>query len=171
MKKFEEIGLTFCKPVNKEGNDKIKTVLYSINDVVYNYAKKYADPSTCYLIIKDLTTLGVELKNTECTAKVLPKKNEVLAYLRDAIIKLKAYASSNPLSEADIPQVQATTKYFLSQYLKAKEENTLTDDKIIIMLQEHKRIKDNMVTPLELEISSFSKIPEELIGFLSKKYV
>ncbi len=171
MEKFENLGLTFLRPVAKEGNDSIKTALYDTNNLVYKYGKQFCDPTTCKDVINNLTRIGVDLKNHEATQRCEPKKREVLTYLRTVITSLKSYLAQHPtLTQADKEDVWKTVRYYTAQYVKAK--GALTPHQMIDFLEEYNRIWYNQVQffPNEWNLTQFKAIPEELLKRLNHKY-
>ncbi len=75
------------------------------------------------------------------------------------------------MTDDDIKQVQKTLKFQLSQYLKAKEANTLD---VLKMLKENKQIWDEMYSPCpnhdQIKTSDYVKMQEELMILLTDSY-
>ncbi len=101
LKKFEEIGLTFIRPQNKQGTDSIKTALYDANDVVYHYKGMFASPLAAQRVLDRITKIGKDMSQSVPSDKAVLKYNEVINALRQMVVALRAYIKEHPVLEAD----------------------------------------------------------------------
>ncbi len=172
MKKGQDIGLEIIKTENREGSTVIRGIHEKINEVLYPCKYRYISPTMAQRILNKLIELGKVLNDTEVNDKAKAKKEELLEATRDRVKSLKAYAKSyTEMTDSDIPQVQATLKYQLAQYLKAKEDGTLDVQKL---LRGNKEVWDEMYSPCpnhgRVQTSDFVKMQDELITMLTNTY-
>lgn len=167
------------KPIsctNREGSDKIKDIHYQINDIIFQWGYKYMTPIDAHFVYNQLCELGKQLKDLEVPDRAQAKKDEILIKLRGICTNLKTYHDTYRLgSQEDVQQAMSTTKYLVSTYLKDRQNKALTPQRIVELLEEHKRIRTNMLQPLSqlYNVSyntSFTNMPEELINTLRCMY-
>lgn len=175
LKLIEIVG----KPItcsNREGTEKIKDIHYKINDIIFHWNYRYISPEDARQIYAELCEYGKALKDLETPDKAKPKQNEILTKLRGICQNLKVYAETYVLGTSeDLNHVNATTRFLLSEYLKARNNNELTPQKILELLEDHKRIRTNMIEPLSKKYNmsfnqAFTNLPEELIDTLRSRY-
>ncbi len=172
MKKGQEIGLEVIKTENREGSTVIRGIHEKINEVLYPCKYRYISPSMTQRILNKLIELGKQLNDAEINDKAKAKKEELLEATRERVKSLKEYAKTYPeMTDSDISQVQATLKFQLAQYLKAKGDGGLDVQKL---LRENKQIWDEMYLPCpshdRVQTTDFVKMQDELINMLTKTY-
>jgi hypothetical protein len=148
MIKYEELNIKPISTENKKGTDKIKDIHYKINELLYFYSKKYADPTTAQDIINDITLHANQLKELPDN----PKRDEILNKLRDMVKSLIHYKKSfkwenNPNT---VDAIQRTLNYAIRNYVALKEKNLNSNElyyNILYLILENHRIYYNILKP------------------------
>lgn len=172
LPKYESLGFTPIKPVAKESNDSIKKALYAANDIIFKYRFRLADPHTANLVLSDIINIGKELADADCTQRCLAKKNEVLQSLRSIVKNVDLFLRDHPvITKDDYNDIWRSTRYFLSQYIKAKP-NIKTGEDVIKWLEWWKELYDGQVWAIKKEynLREFNVTGEELVKILKNIY-
>lgn len=172
LKKFEEIGLSFIKPQNKEGNDAIKTALYEANDIVYHYKGMYASPLAVQRVLAKITKIGKDLSQFVPQGKAIAKYNEVINALRQMVVGLRAYLKEHPALEPDDWNcVSKTMNYWLQLYIKAKQTIN-TGEEALRWLGEWQEIAEDYLKPYNdrFNLKNFYDAGPELLSIVKKIY-
>lgn len=170
MKKGTELGVKPLKCENKEGTDKLKAVHFKINDILYNNAGKWIDPTLAETLYTDLCALGVELDELDVPERARAKKKELLSKLRPICVTLKDYRKQ-PLTANDLPQMQATLNYFIHVYIEAKKNDNIKPEEVLAMLIESRRLYNAFLPFVEqLKTDTFIKINGELVRWFDAKF-
>lgn len=177
MKKGKDL-MQFIKTTAKISSEKLSDFQHEANDLIYKNNLSFISPATASTLYDKFVSLGQELKDLQVTDKQNPKKQEILAGLRDNCRNLKIYKSAK-LSVSDVPDCQAQMKYQLYKYLEAKRNNTITLSLAFEFLKANKDIYDNMVLPLlaiapdsisTREVKNFTDINHELLTIIYNRY-
>lgn len=175
MVQGSSLGLECIKTENKEGNEEIKTLHYKINDILYKHNKQYISDVTARRISKELTQLGVELKNCTVKGKEELKQKEILQALRTIVKNLNGYADDFSWDDVDLAPIQSTVNYCVAQYVKMKKESELGEVQILRLLNRQKEVIEDFLKPSDevlkdLNIIQFKKMNEELLKMLADRY-
>lgn len=170
MKKGTELGIRPIKCENKSGTDKLKAIHFRINEILYNNAGKWIDPTLANAIYTDLCALGVELDELDVPETARPKKKELLGKLRPICVTLKDYRKL-PLTPNDLPQMQAALNFFIHLFIEAKKNDNIKPEEVLAMLVESRRLWDAFC-PFEqhLKTDHFIKANGELLRWFESKY-
>lgn len=170
LKKFEEIGLSFIKPQNKEGNDAIKTALYAANDIVYHYKGMFASPLAAQRVLTKITKIGKDLSQFVPQGKAIAKYNEVINALRQMVVGLRAYLKEHPALEPDDWNcVSKTMNYWLQLYIKAKQTIN-TGEEALRWLGEWQEIAEDYLKPYnnKYNLKNFYDAGQELLAIVKR---
>lgn len=134
MKNLKELNISIIKCETKEGNDKIKTLHHSANEIIYKYQFQYITKKLAEKIQLELTNIGTELATVETEGNASRKKEEILSQLRNYIRILKRY-------EPTTDRREQVLKRFVSDYIRrTKEGDTLSVDEVIDLLKRQKEL-------------------------------
>lgn len=170
MKKGSELGISPIKCEAKEGTDKLKTLHFQINDILYKNKGKYIDQKLAYSLYTDLCALGVQLDELEVPERARAKKKELLGKLRSICMTLKDYRKQ-PQTMEDVPQMQKAFGFFVHCYIEAKKNDNIKPEEVLGMLVESRRLYDAFLPFSEhLELATFIKVNGELLRWFESKY-
>lgn len=169
MKNGEEIGFKFIKTKATATTDKLKTIQYEVNQIVYDNNKRYISPTMGERLKKQLVEYGKSLKELNVGEKYKAKKDEMLDQLRTLCKQLNEYIKTFQWEKMDAAQVERTMKYQLREYLKNKETLNVED-----YLQRNLEIWEEMYLPCPfssaIDVSKFVSMQEELQERYCRKY-
>lgn len=163
MRTFAEIGVNVIKCQNRQTCDRLKEIQYKINAILYPLPKRVASKRAICRLREQLITYGKELSAISCPNIAEPKRQEIIAIIREMCRNLGAQLKN----EMDISQDEANRvfRYQVSQYIK-KRSSTMTDNDIIMMLEQNKELAEDYPNPT----SKFLDMQNELLEELNKKY-
>ena len=178
MKRINEIGVSIIKDMeHKAGNAKMTAMLYKINDIIYPAQTKYALPEIVKQTLNQLTTLGVECKDIQCSERYHPKKEEILKCLRERCLALKNYLSNYDADEQEEKvAIEKTMRYQLSVSIKAKEDfknNQSCIDTVLRQLDSNRKVYQMFVKKIStyaINIKQFERVQDELIDIVACEY-
>lgn len=147
MMKYEDLAVKPIHTENKEGNDRLRTLHFQINEVLYFYSKKYADPTSTQELIDKLTNLGQIIKGLPNSHS--KKQNEILDKMREIVKSLIKYKKEFNWSTDDKEKIENTINYTLYTYLtdKKNNNNVVSFEQNVKYLKETNRIISNMIKP------------------------
>lgn len=171
MKNLKELNISVIKTQTKEGNDKIKTLHHSANEIIYKYQFQYITKKLAEKIQLELTNIGTELATVETEGNATRKKEEILSQLRNYIRILKRY-------EPTTDRREQVLKRFVSDYIRrTKEGDSLSVDEVIDLLKRQKELvvdyADYNLTDTGMAFKvpqSFAKLNAELTDNLKKSF-
>lgn len=181
MIKYEELGVKPIITENKQGSDNIRDIHIKINKILYFYAKKYADNLTAQEIINNLTIYANQLKQLPNNKK----KDEIIDKLRIIVKSLIIFKNNfkwNNINET-IVALQSTINYSLYIWVKFKKEHpnkNYTNNDILTIAEENKRIFFNMIKPFlelfpnnknNLKLNQFISLQNELLNILNNNLI
>lgn len=123
----------------KEGNAKIQSLHYQINDILYKYSWRYIAPATANRLYSELGQLGKQLSEIDVTDRVKAKQEEILDNLRSILVALRSYAKTYTWIADDERQVTASLRCYLSRYLKDRDNLDVVD-----CLKDNKQLWEEM---------------------------
>lgn len=178
MKRINEIGVSIIKNMeHKAGNAKMTAMLYKINDILYPAQTKYALPEIVKQTLNQLTKLGVECKDIQCSERYHPKKEEILKCLRERCLALKNYLSNYDADEQEEKvAIEKTMRYQLSISIKAKEDFKSHKNGIDTLLRQldcnrkvYQMFADKIIA-YAIDIRQFERVQDELIDIVVCEY-
>ena len=172
MKKFNEInGITDIEV--KTDFCELRIALYNTRGVIRKYLYAYAFPPLVYRFIEELITEGRKIKQIKVSDKAKSKQEELLAKIQYLIKVLHGYLQSFAWDNSSISAVDTSAKYQVRVFLKYKDENTLTIDNCIEMLQRNRLIYDSLIQAeqalnVRIENKSFFRLQKDIKDELQK---
>lgn len=178
MKKINEIGVSIIKDMeHRAGNQKMTQMLYKINNILFPAQTKYALQEIVKQTLNQLTTLGVECKEIQCSERYQPKKDEILKCLRERCRTLQNYLNEYDADEQEEKvAIEKTMRYQLSVSIKAKEDfknNKSGIDTLLKQLDSNRKVYQmfaDKITAYTIDIKQFERVQDELIDIIACEY-
>ena len=173
MKKFNEIpNFKTLRCEAKVSEDKLTTLHYQINEIIFKYNMQYAFPTNVQKATGQLVVVFQQIKELEVKDAVKPKQEEILAKGREIVKSLNEYASNFKFDDTCIGAIESMCKYQLSNYLKNKENLTiaagveLLEGNVVLW-----DIANDVTTNLNRQpnIKAFLRMQGEIIDIISKQ--
>lgn len=161
MKRLEDIGISSIS-LGKDKNENVKFVQYEVNELIFGLNKSYLFKGEAESLKEALINHGVALKDDSSSASVC-LKNKLREYIKLLNDYINAYVE-------DSNTVQKMISYTVARYVKNKKENSLTKKKILIFLDEYKRLKDNVTDTTNLNLTAFNDMQRELLTAIVQYY-
>lgn len=172
MKKFNEIdGIADIEV--KTDYCELRIAAYNTRGVIRKYLYAYAFPPLVNKFIEDLTAEGAKVKQIKVTDRAKAKQEELLSKIQRLIKVLNAYIQSFTWNNSSISAVETSAKYQVRVFLKHKDENTLTIDNCMEMLQRNRLIYDSLkqaeqTLNTKIQNKSFLRLQNDIKGELQK---
>jgi Tfp pilus assembly PilM family ATPase len=173
MKKFNEImNFTVIRCEAKVGTEALRELHYQANEIIFKYNMQFAFPQNAKQAAKQLTEVFVKIKDLEVKDAAKDKKNEILDKGREIVKSLNEYTANFKYDDTCVCAIESMCKYQLSNYLKNKENLTITTGVEIlegnVVLRE---IANDVTTNLNRQpnIKAFLRMQGEIIDIIVKQ--
>lgn len=157
--------VSVIKCENREGCDSLKELHFKVNDILFVLNGKLLFKPTASKAYNELVELGKTVKDLEVPDKAKPKKEEILAQLRDRCQKLRNYIFNYKEEESDVPAMQKAVNFWMHQFIEAKEKNEIYNPiKLISLLGLQKELWDGGIIRWrdQVKVDNFKKANKEL---------
>ena len=153
----------------REGNAKIQSLHYQINDILFKYSWRYIAPATAKRLYSELGQLGKQLSELDVTDRMKAKQEEILNDLRSILVALRSYAKTYTWIADDEKQVNASLSCNLSRYLKDRDNLDVVD-----CLKDNKQLWEEMYLQCpyrtNVKTAKFKEMQQELLDKLTQTY-
>lgn len=147
-------------------------------DLIHNRAYRYLGEIDSDELYTQLTDIGVKIKNLEVPDAVNLRRNALLDNLRPICIAVKNYSDNLVIGQHpdDKKNVEWSQYHLVNEYETGSDwyGTPGSDESILGMLAEFKRIKHSLIEPMEgkcVQYAKFNKLGEQLIKQLADKYL
>ena len=147
-------------------------------DLIRNRAYRYNGNEDANELYAELSDIGVKMKNLEVPDTVNPKREALLANLRSICRALKDYSSNLVIGQDanDKKNVEWSQYHLVNEFETGSDwyGTPGSDESILGMLAEYKRIKHSLIAPMDgkcIIYEKFNKLGEQLIKQLTDKYL
>ena len=173
MKKFNEImNFTVIRCEAKVGTEALRELHYQANEIIFKYNMQFAFPQNAKQAAKQLTEVFVKIKDLDVKDAAKDKKNEILDKGREIVKSLNEYTTNFKYDDTCVCAIESMCKYQLSNYLKNKENLTITTGVEIlegnVVLRE---IANDVTANLNRQpnIKAFLRMQGEIIDVIGKQ--
>ena len=165
----ETLGLVPIKAENREGTDKLKELHVHANDILFQNRFKYIFKRDADHIYTELCTCGKDLAGLEVPDRAKPKKEELLAKLRQICNSLNVYRKQDQTFE-DVDKMDKAIGYFTHKFIEIKD--SITFEKATELLKESKELYNNVYPFAEhlSKIESFIRCNTQLMTWIQSNY-
>lgn len=172
MKKFNEIdGITDIEV--KTDFCELRIALYNTRGVIRKYLYAYAFPSLTNKFIEDLTAEANKVKQVKALDKIKETQETIITKIQHLIKNLQEYLQSFTWDTSSVSAIETSAKYQVRVFLNSKDENKLTIENCIEMLQRNRLIYDSLrqaekALGVRIESKSFMRLQTDIKTELQK---
>lgn len=168
MKVGKEIGLLPIRLENKIGCEELRKIHFKINDLLYDHCTRLISYDCASILSDAFCEIGIELKALEVPNKAEPKKNELLAKLREKVLLLRKYKNSTD-SIATKTDNSRIYKRCLAKYMRIKDQESL--ELYIECLQENLKAYHNGLYGADhATLRELRTLQEEIVDQIGKLF-
>jgi ribosomal protein S8 len=166
MKKFNEIdGITDIEV--KTDFCELRIALYNTRGVIRKYLYAYAFPSLANKFIEDLTAEANKVKQVKALDKIKETQETIITKIQHLIKTLQEYLQSFTWDTSSVSAIETSAKYQVRVFLNNKDENKLTIENCIEMLQRNRLIYDSLrqaekALGVRIESKSFMRLQTDI---------
>jgi len=162
------IGVMPIKLENREGTDKLKELIYEINDHLYANSGRYLFQNQAEHLYDVLCDCGKRVAALQVPDRANAKKSELLTKLRTICNSLKNYKTQSQNSE-DLEQMQKAINWTVHLWIEARD--TMTPEKALELLKMTKEIR-GYIFPWDedLKTGTLVKANSWCLNFITEKY-
>ena len=172
MRKFNEInGITDIEV--KTDFCELRIALYNTRGVIRKYLYAYAFPSLANKFIEDLTAEANKVKQVKALDKIKETQETIITKIQHLIKVLQEYLQSFAWDNSSIDAIEKSAKYQVRVFLNNKDENKLSIETCMEMLQRNKLIYDSIrqaeyALGVKIENKSFMRLQTDIKNELQK---
>lgn len=172
MKNFNEINGIADIEVKTDFCE-LRIALYNTRGVIRKYLYAYAFPSMVNKFIEDLTAEANKVKQVKALDKIKETQETIITKIRHLIKVLQEYLQSFTWDTSSVSAIETSAKYQVRVFLKNKDEDKLTIENCIEMLQRNRLIYDSLrqaeqALGVRIESKSFMRLQTDIKTELQK---
>ena len=172
MKKFNEINGIADIEVKTDFCE-LRIALYNTRGVIRKYLYAYAFPSLANKFIEDLTAEANKVKQVKALDKIKETQETIITKIQHLIKTLQDYLQSFTWDRSSVSAIETSAKYQVRVFLNNKDENKLTIENCIEMLQRNRLIYDSLrqaekALGVRIESKSFMRLQTDIKTELQK---